>query len=238
MRKFILDTRSHNCALVDGLSQRRRISYKWSPEQIKERSNLRWSFSSTVDSVEGCYDEGYGEQLLGAVHKRKAIFFKDGLNGSHPFALVIDRLSCEDGGDHEYAVSYQMNVQPYTVEEKLYTADFGDGVTMSVIGSVEPRVIVAQKEPCLLGWRPKHAAGGTNPEHFPAPCLQYVKSGAAARIVTALYPSDNGFVAIKDIMASDRPCDTEITLTFADGSRITVNEKDYPCLSTSEKFPN
>ncbi|MBQ9116584.1 MAG: alginate lyase family protein [Clostridia bacterium] len=237
MRKFILDTRSHNCALIDNLSQRRRPKYNWRPEEITERSNLRWSFAESVDTVEGFYNGDYGDQPLHAVHKRHAIFFKRGISGSHPFVIVIDRLSADDGKEHEFAVSYQMNIQPYTVDGKIYTADHGDGVTMSVIGAVEPRVIVAQTEPIYIGWRPKHAAGGTNPEHYPAPCLQYVKNGVSARIVTVLYPSDNGQVAIMDISAGDRVDDTDITLTFSDGSVITLNENDYPCsLDSAEKF--
>ena len=229
MRKFILDTRSHNCALVDGQSQRRRKTYKWVDSDIKKRADLKWNFTENYDSAEGFYNEGYGEELMPVTHKRKAIFFKKGLCGALPFALIIDRFNSDDGTEHRYEVSYQMNVQPYTVEGNTYTADFGDGVTMSVIGSVTPDVIVARKEPTLLGWRPKHAAGGTNPEHYPAPCLQFVGNGTSARVVTALYPSNNGKVAIKEIMTTDSVDDTKIVLVFDDGSVVVLDEKEYPC---------
>ena len=229
MRKFILDTRSHNCALVNGESQRRRKTYKWRNEQIRERSDLRWSFTADVDAVSGEYNEGFGEALMPVTHKRKAIFFKKGLCGSHPFVIVIDRLSSDDGEAREFAVSYQMDVQPYAVDGTTFTADHGDGVTFSIVGSVEPKVLVAQNEPIYIGWRPKHAAGGTNPEHYPAPCLQYVRNGVSARVVTALYPSDNGKVAIKEILTSDSVDDTKIALVFEDGSVVMVDENDYPC---------
>jgi len=246
MRKFVLDTRAHNCAMVDDLSQRRRPKYKWQPEMIKERSDLKWAFNCDRDVTEGIYNEGYGDEFIPVTHKRKAVFFKKGVNGSLPFALIIDRLTAEDGKEHKYSVSYQMNVQPYTVEDKVFTADFGDGVTMSVIGSVAPDIVVAQKAPIYMGWRPDHSGLGMDPvevrneqEHKPAPCLRYHAYGKNKRVVTALYPSNNGEVAIKDIIISDDYSDTKITLVFADGATVVLDEKDYVAYSDSaERFRN
>ncbi len=232
MRKFVLDTRSHNCAMVDGKSQNRRGRYKWNPEDINKLSDLKWSFSADVDSAEGVYNEGYGAEYIDVTHKRKSVFFKKGLNGSLPFALVIDRFYSGDGNDHDYRVSYQMDTQPYEINGGTYTADFGDGVTMSVIGETAPEVIVAQKSP-YMGWRPRGGADSEEFEHYHAPCLCYTKRGMEKRTVTALYPSNNGEVAIKEIIAGDETSDTEITLVFADGSRVTVNENDYPCSGES-----
>ena len=240
MRKFVLDTRSHNCAMVDDQSQRRRPKYRWEPDMIKQRSDLKWSFTGAIDVAEGIYNEGYGDTFIPVTHRRKAVFFKEGVGGSLPFALVIDRLSSDDGGEHKYSVSYQMNVQPYTVSGKTYTADFGDGVTMSVIGSVEPDVVVAQKEPLYMGWRADHSGLGMDPvevrnvqEHHPAPCLRYHAYGDKKRLVTALYPSNNGEVAIKDIVLSDSYDDTAIKLVFADGGEIILDENDYTASSDS-----
>lgn len=237
MRKFILDTRAHNCATVDDKGQRRRKTYDWKDDDIKKPSNLKWSFTSEVDSVEGFYDEGYGDELTDVLHKRKAIFFKKGVKGSHPFVAVIDRLISGDGADHEYQVSYQMNVQPYTVDKNVYEADFGDGVTMSVIGNVDIQAIVGQKEPIFMGWRPKHAAGGTNPEHYPAPCLRFNGKGKEVRIVTLLCPSNSGGTNISSVKAGNDIFDTKFTLIFKDGSEIVIDEKDYLCSeNSSEKF--
>lgn len=246
MRKFVLDTRSHNCAMVDDMSQNRRKTYKWVPEMISQRSDLKWSFSESEDVTEGIYNEGYGSALTPVTHRRKAIFFKKGINGSLPFSLIVDRLVSDDGNEHKYSVSYQMNVQPFTVEGKTYTADFGDGVTMSVIGSVEPDVVVAQKEPLYMGWRPDHSGLGMDPvevrneqNHHPAPCLRYHAFGLEKRIVTALYPSNNGEVAIKDIIISDDFADTKIKVIFKDGSEIVLDENDYVGNESSpEKFNN
>ena len=242
MRKFVLDTRSHNCAMVDDMSQRRRPKYKWEPDMIKQRSDLKWAFTGAIDVAEGVYNEGYGDTFVPVIHKRKSVFFKKGVNGSLPFALIIDRLEAEDGKEHKYSVSYQMNVQPYTVEAKTFTANFGDGVTMSVIGSVAPDVVVAQKEPLYMGWRPDHSGLGMDPvevrneqEHKPAPCLRYHAFGDKKRIVTALYPSNSGEVAIKDIVISDDYNDTDIKLIFNDGSETVLSEKDYVAYSDSDE---
>ena len=235
MRKFVLDTRSHNCAMVDDRSQARGRRYNWKPEYIKERSNLKWKFSKDTDVAEGVYDEGYGPEFIDVKHCRKLIFFKKGLGGSLPFALVVDRFVPRDGKQHKYAVSYQMDIQPYTVENGIYTADFGDGVTMSVIGDVIPEIISGQKEPYMLGWRPVHKT--EEHEHNPAPCLRYTRNGGNVRIITALYPSDNGECVLSGIKISDSFSDDDITLTFNDGKNITVRESDYPAYSDSpEKY--
>ena len=90
-----------------------------------------------------------------------------------------------------------------------------------------------------MGWRPKHVAGGIEPEHYHAPCLRYHAFGLAKRIVTALYPSNNGEVAIKDIIVSDDFADTKIKLIFKDGSEILLDERDYTGSENSpEKFHN
>ena len=244
MRKFILDTRSHNCAMVDDLSQCRRPKYKWEADMISRRSDMKWFFGDGYDAVEGVYDEGYGPSFVDVVHSRKSVFFKKGLKGTLPFALVIDRLEARDGAEHEYAVSYQMDVQPYKVEGGIFTADHGDGVTMSIIGSTEPEVVKAQNAPLYMGWRPDHSGLGMDPievrngqEHKPAPCLRYKARGERARIVTVLYPSNNGETAIKDAVISNDFNDTEIKLTLSDGSVITLDERDYVCSADSpEKF--
>lgn len=229
MRKFAIDTRSHNCAMVDDKSQNRRGRYKWNPEDITKLSDLKWGFTEDVDTAEGIYSEGYGPEYIDVTHRRKVIFFKKGVNGSLPFALVIDRLTSGDGKPHKYAVSYQMNTQPYTVSDKTFTADFGDNVTMSIVGSDAPEIVIAQKEPYMMGWRPKHAPGGTEPEHYHAPCVRFVTENAMEkRLVTALYPSNNGSIAIKDIIISDDVNDTALTLVFENGDKVTLSEKDYP----------
>ena len=234
MRDFSMRTYSHNCGIVDGLDQNRKKNYKWSPEMIKMRSDMKWSFSESVDSAEGTYNEGYGPSLIPVTHSRKVIFFKKGVEGTKTLALVIDRYVSEDGNEHEFATSYQMDTQPYTVKGSTYTADHGDGVTMNISGSAPLRVISAQYEPYYVGWRMRDGADSEEFEHSPAPCLQYTAVGREKRIVTLLYPSNSGKAENAEIVASDSVYDTEITL-IVNGRSITVNEKDYPCAEDAEE---
>jgi len=232
MRDFCLRTYAHNSGLVDDLDQNRRKNYKWLPEMIAERSDMKWSFTADVDSVEGMYSEGYGADLTGVTHKRKALFFKKGLNGALPFAVIIDRYTSNDASEHKFATSYQMDIQNFSVEDTLYTSDHGDGVTMNIIGSIAPEVIIAQYEPYYIGWRMKDGADSEKFEHSHAPCLQYIANGKEARIVTLLYPSNKEELAITKVIASERIEDTKVTLII-NGKETVIDENDYPCFDNA-----
>jgi hypothetical protein len=235
MRKFVLDTRSHNCAMVDNLSQNRRAKYKWEDEDIKKRSDLKWQFTQDWDTAEGVYNEGYGAKFLDVTHNRKVIFFKKGIADSKPFAIVIDRFVSGDGQEHTFQPSYQMDVQPYTVQDCTYTADMGDGVTMSIIGSEKAEIIIGQYEPLYMGWRSRKGADSEEFEHNKAPCVRYSVSGVSARCAQVLYPSNDGVVEIEAVKLSKAVDENEITLIFKDGKEIVINEKDYPCDENAEE---
>ena len=234
MRKFILDTRSHHCAMVDGLSQNRRKHYRWLPEMLTERAELKWNFTESWDSAEGIYREGFGEENIDVIHKRKIIFVKNGLPSLKPFAIVCDRLFSNDGNPHSFEISYQMDVHPYTASSNTFTADMGDGVSMSIFSSVPSEIIVGQKEPVYLGWRPIRSP--IEHEHAPAPCLRYIREGLQARVITVLYPS-NGEIALQSVIASTDPADTEIRLQLCDGNTLLIREDDYPCFENAPEAP-
>ena len=229
MFHFLKDTRSHNCALVDELSQNRRAKYKYKDNDpdLRKLSDLKWSFTEEYDTAEGEYSDGYGKDFIDVTHKRKVVFFKKGLRGSLPFSLVIDRFVPNDGKEHKFAASYQLNTHPYTSEGRRFTTDHGDGVTFSIIGSSDHEVLVAQKSPIYIGWRPIFTPG--EHDHAPAPCVRFPYYGKEQRLITVLYPSNNGEVAIKAVDCENSVNDTEFTLTFADGEVLTLDEKDFPC---------
>jgi len=231
MRKFILDTRSHNCATVDDLPQNRRTTYRWFPEMLHRQSDMKWNFTSEWDSAEGIYNEGFGEESVDVIHRRKIIFFKNGLENLKPFAVVCDRLISTDGKPHRFAVSYQMDTYPYTVKENIFTADMSDGVSMNLISSLPPEIISGQKEPFYLGWRPIHSP--IEHEHAPAPCVRYIHTEKEARIITVLYPSDCKEIPIQTVNATLIPDDTEIQLILQNGKIIRISENDYPCFSSN-----
>lgn len=248
MRKLVVSTYGHNCGLVDDKGQNRGATYIRGCDPIDRRSDIKWSFTGEIDACEGVYDQGFGgdwregaffnnkpenisrADLIDVTHKRKTVFFKKGINGSLPFALVIDRFEANDGQKHKYTASYQMNTQPYTVSGKCFTSSFGDGVTMSIIGHTEPCILIAQRKPYYIGWRKRPGASSSDFEHFHAPCVQISGYGDKKRIVSALYPSNNGEVKLKDVIISDEFEDTSIKLVFDDGE-VILNENDYACIS-------
>ncbi|MBP3572825.1 MAG: alginate lyase family protein [Clostridia bacterium] len=229
MRRFVLDTRSHNCALVDDLGQNRRGRYSWRNEPLDGYAGMTWSFSPTVDTVEGTYDQGYGPEFLPVTHGRKLILFKEGLGGSQPFAVVVDRFTATDGETHTFTPSYQLGFEPYTDDGNAFTADHGDGVTFTLVASVPHTVAVGQTQPIFIGWRKRYDNAAAVNEAIPAPCVRYPLTGTAARLVTVLCPRKEGGKSVASVTASGDPSDTTLTLTFTDGTVMILRETDYPC---------
>jgi hypothetical protein len=88
-----------------------------------------------------------------------------------------------------------------------------------------------------MGWRQINDTDTKN--YLKVPCVRYPYFGKEQRLVTLLYPSNNGEVVIKSVSAKNDASDTEFTLTFTDGKQITINEKDYPCIENAPvKFLN
>ena len=237
MRRFVLGTRSHNCALVDDLEQNRRGRYSWRNEPMDAYAGMKWSFSKTVDSVEGVYDQGFGPAYLPVTHRRKLILFKEGSEGSQPFVLVVDRFTSEDGETHTFAPSYQLGFEPYTDDGNAFTADHGDGVSLTVMGSVPHTVVMGQTEPVFMGWRKIYDNAAAVNEGHPAPCVRYPVTGTAARTVTALCPRKDGGKTVARVIASRNTEDTAVTLILTDGTEMTLREEDYPCsMETPDKL--
>ena len=122
-----------------------------------------------------------------------------------------------------------MDAYPYEAEGCTFITDMGDGVTMSIIGSEEAEIIIGQYEPLYMGWRSRKGADSEEFEHKKAPCVRYSISGVSARTAQVLYPSNDGMVEIKGVKLSKDVEDTKLTLIFADGKEVTLDEKDYAC---------
>ena len=94
-------------------------------------------------------------------------------------------------------------------------------------------MIIAQRTPIFLGWRKRSGADSEDFEHYHAPCLQYIAHGKECRIVTVLYPSNNGQVAIEKLEASSDINSTDVTLTIL-GNAVKIDENDYKTEDTNE----
>jgi hypothetical protein len=237
MRSFVLDTRSHNCAMVDDRSQNRGGRYQRGSESLDQYAGMKWMFSPSVDSVEGVYDQGYGSDYLDVIHMRKLILFKKGLAGSAPFALVIDRFVSGDGEAHTFQPSYQMAFEPYTDDGERFTADFGDGVSFTILSTEPHSLVIGQTHPLFMGWRKLRDTVEANLEYRPAPCVRFALRGQEYRLVTALCPHKGEGKAVASVKASRELNDTRITVAFDDGVSVELNEADYPCSDTGpDKF--
>ena len=142
---------------------------------------------------------------------------------------MVDRFTSEDGETHTFAPSYQLGFEPYTDDGNAFTADHGDGVTLTVMGSVPHTVVTGQTEPVFMGWRKIYDNAAAVNEGHPAPCVRYPVTGTTARIVTVLCPCKDGGKTVSGVIASRDVGDTAVTLLFTDGTSLTVNEADYPC---------
>ena len=233
MRRFVLDTRSHNCALVDDVGQNRRGRYSWRNEPLNEYAGMTWSFTPAVDTAEAAYDQGFGAEYLPVTHRRKVILFKEGVDGSQPFALVVDRFTAEDGQPYGFTPSYQLGFEPYTKDGNRITVDHGDGVTFTLTASVPHTVVCGQMEPIFMGWRKKFDNAAAVNEGHPAPCVRYPVTGVTARVATALCPCRGSGKTVASVTASRDVNDTTVTLRFTDGSEAVIREEDFPCSPAS-----
>ena len=196
-------------------------------------AGMTWSFTPAVDTAEAAYNQGFGAEYLPVTHRRKVILFKEGLNGSQPFALVVDRFTAEDGESHTFTPSYQLGYEPYVDDGDRFTADHGDGVTFTLTASIPHTVVLGQTEPIFMGWRKKFDNAAAVNEGLPAPCVRYPVTGVTARVVSALCPRKGDGKTVTAVKASRDVNDTTVTLRFTDGSETVIREEDFPCSPAS-----
>ena len=186
MRKYILSTRSHNTGLVDGMGQNRRRNYHWQREDIQKLSDLCVEEKDGMTTASGSYHEGYGPDLLPVTHKRTVYYYRNGIGGSDPFFLLYDSFSAEDGLAHTYEASFQLGKEPLTIKDGKAIVDYGDGVSLHIIGTGAMKTVTASKNP-FMGFRKNTTPG--NVEHYPAPVLSFSADSEKAVLVTILYPA-------------------------------------------------
>ena len=203
MRRYVLSSYAHNVVLVDGLGQARGKTYKWEDGDIKKLSDLEVELGAARDVARGIYNEGFGRDLLDVTHRRTVVKVKDHPLGLKTFYLIIDRLEAADGQAHEYAAHWQLESvpltampgaakpqqghdgptyqSPYQYGSRLM-ADYGGGVTLTLLSGQNCNIRIGQDRP-FVGWRTPNV---------PAPAVDFTAYAPSARIVTLLYPSDDG----------------------------------------------
>ena len=212
MRKYVTSTRSHNTVRIDGLDQCTRRTWKWTPQMLEKKADLKFSTSPEVDRCEAAFEAGYarsgweklpGDDLVKVVHRRSVAFHKA---PGAPWVEVEDVFEAPDDKVHAYEIIWHLAESKLAVGGNGFTADFGDGVELyaSVSGDGIEQIVDmrGQKEPYFQGWLPIHKAGPHEHRPIPTPVVKgrFAKS---AKVVTILRPlrKDNGTRKRPDVMA-------------------------------------
>ena len=209
MRSLCVRTRGHNTGIVDGRGQHARPTHTaWSPEKVNIKSDLEVNIGERTVVAYGKYNRGYGGSLLQVDHERKVVFFREGIDGSRPFFVLLDTFTPHDGEAHSYELSFPLYPIPLTLNGRQATLNCGDGVTLEVVTHACLATVTAQYAPEYMGFRP--SADRLAAEHTPAPVLIIQDHGEVKHFATVLYPTPDG--AAPEISVK---CDEEsFTVTF------------------------
>ena len=228
MRKYVLSTRAHNTAMLNGKEQNQRPTYKWADEDIFKKADYLFETNADKDVAEATFTAGYGADLEKMTHTRKLIFVKDAEKyGLLPFFAVIDRFKAEDCAARKYEIMWHMEECALDQAGSRVSGDFGDGIGLTVAASDEKASFVnmtKQYEPYYQGWFPIRPSGPHEHRPIPTPVLVGEFEGEK-RVVTLLYPykdaRGNDLAAVK---ACSDVNSTDFTVVLADGKEITFNE--------------
>lgn len=221
MRKYVIGTRSHSTALVDGKHQNRLKTRKRGlPDIVK--ADFAYAFGEEYEVAEGYYDQGYGPELIDVKHTRRVIFFKKGLGKLPPFFLLLDKFESRDGEEHNCEVSFQLPHVPVSAFEHVVEAKYGNGATLKMVSDCYPKIQIGQYAPEFIGWQPIH--GTEDHEHSPSPVVSFTKRGTIARFATLLIPQ-----------SADTALDCSIRLNDG-GFAITVNGKALEFENNDPRF--
>ncbi|MBQ2546395.1 MAG: heparinase II/III-family protein [Clostridia bacterium] len=221
MRRYVLSTRGHNTARIDGFDQNRRDGYRWSPEDIHKKADVRFEIGETRETAEASYEEGYGPGKIRVRHTRKLIFLKRE-PALPPMFVSVDRFEAEE--EHSCELIWHLHDNPTVLVCRSVHNTFGDGVGVTVASSCGGmQVWRGVKTPEFQGWLPKFGIGDV--EHYAVPTvLNTFRFRKPHRVVTVLCPYADGNPPVRSVEASDDFGASEFTVVLRDGSSVTVRE--------------
>ena len=226
MRKYVLSTRAHNTAMLNGKEQNQRATYKWADEDIFKKADYGFDTTAERDVASATFDAGYGADLEKMTHSRKLIFVKDAEKyGLLPFFAVIDRFTAPDEAKRKYEIMWHLEECELSQTEKRFTGDFGDGVGITAVASDADFVNMrGQYEPYYQGWFPIRPSGPHEHRPIPTPVLVGEFEGSK-RVVTVLYPYKDGRGGdVAAVKACTCPDAKSFTVILADGREIAFEE--------------
>ena len=196
MRRYVLSTRAHNTARINGLDQdRRNCGKSWRNPPL----DMKWpgfTFEKGVDGVvtaSGVYDDGYsagkGKKRDLTRHCRTVRF--EGALSSKPRFVVTDEFTAPDDQERTWELMWHLEKCELANTDTGFKADFGDGVWLVCECAGENwKDMQGTLEPELQGFMPVHAsfAGGDHPHrpiHTPVFAGRFKGS---KRVVTVFCP--------------------------------------------------
>jgi len=220
MRRYVLSTRSHNTVRVDDMDQNRKKNYRWDPDRISQKSDLKFHLSDAVDALRACYDEGYGAAAVScAVHERSVYFVKK-LTGLRPFLIVCDRFRAE--AEHTFGVLWHLDAASAALDGNAVSAG---GLHLLVSDPAAGLSLLrGVTSPKWQGWTADSAIQG---DFRPIYCAEYQVNGREKRLVTVIYPDGGLPLSITAVEASGDVGDTALTLVLSDGRKIECSEQDW-----------
>ncbi|HRJ42918.1 MAG TPA: alginate lyase family protein, partial [Caldilineaceae bacterium] len=193
MRRYVLSTRSHNTARVDGQDQNRRRSFDRVNERIDRPSGTLWHSDEARDVVEAVYTEGYGPDAERTVsHRRRVTFYKEGAERFGPCFLVEDTFTPTDDAEHSYEILWHLHTGAPAVEGLAVRSVDAGLANVALIPEDPPEgllveIVTGQEEPEWQGWHAvkDHQQG----EYEACPTAIYRLRGAGiVRIVLWIVP--------------------------------------------------
>ena len=226
MRQYVLSTRAHNTVMIDHKEQNRRAGFKWHDEDISKKADFTYSVGGDVEWAKAKYVGKYGNKKEGEIegaHKRSLYFVKN-LDDFKPFFIIDDVIGCKDDIKHDYEVIYHLEeTQGFVQGARDFAADFGDGVKLYGFCSTDAfKDQIGIKTPKLQGWKPVRKPGMEH-EHTPIHTPSVVgKFSGSKRVVSVMYPTDDGDCPIAAVEAGEGIADRDITIILKNDKRIKI----------------
>lgn len=177
-RRYVLSSRAHNVALVDGLEQNRRKEPR-ATFVVKTPLPHVWESNDTFDHAAAVYEEGWGPQARRLVRQTRHVFYL-----KPDLFLIADELEPRDSKVHTYEALFHLDAENATADGlRVATQNAGPNLTVLAFGADSVKIVKGQQEPVVQGWVPSRSGGYGGIR--PVPTAIYHK--AASGNVTLLY---------------------------------------------------
>lgn len=209
-RRYCLDSRGHNVIRVNKMGQNRRDGYRWDTSMLSVKANATLTIGEDIDTVEGVYDEKFGDGSVNAVHKRKLIMFKKPKVGS-PLYVVVDELISDT--ENEYEAMWHYDVKESEIRDGKFISE---AITQFVCGDTgEMRIAFGELEPEMQGW---NCRTSKQKSEEPIPTLLHTVCGSNVKTVNLFSLHGKEGSPVANICTDGNA----LTVYYTDGSKDVI----------------